>query len=192
MKNIILPALIMCFSLSIAYSQENTSNKTLVSKSIHSVSVNAADVLYRYEHAVAKKQTVFGEIGMGSNIAFQQDATGTYRWGMALYPAIGIGYRNYYNIEKRINSGKKTEFNSANYFGANVTANPIENIYTSKYYDASKQPTFTASLVWGLRRQLGKHFSFDFNAGPKVTDVSFKDDVDLGFIHAEWRFSYNF
>jgi len=189
MKKTLLTVLISVGLVSITYSQIND---PLVSKSIHSISVNTFDVYYRYEHAVTNTQTLFAEIGMGSNIALREDETGTYRSGMALYPSAGIGYRNYYNLQKRANAGKKTGHNSGNYFGTKIMVNPLDNFYTSKHFNESAQSTFEASVVWGLRRQLGKSFTFDFNVGPKISNVNFKDNVDAGFVHAQWRIAYNF
>jgi hypothetical protein len=186
-----LLTLMTLLNVSLTYSQVNN-NDPLVSDGIHSISASTFDVYYRYEHAIAKTQTLFAEIGVGSNIAYRQDETDTYRWGLALYPSAGVGYRNSYNIQKRANAGKKTGYNSANYFGANIVVNPLDNFYRSKHFDESTQSAFEASVVWGLRRQLGKSFTFDFNVGPKISNVTFKDNVDVGFIHVQWRFAYNF
>jgi len=195
MKKMLL-MLTIVLGLGRSYSQTEN-DAPLLSKGFHSVSANSLGMCYGYEHPIARTQTLFAEIGMGADAPLREEKNGLLekdrnRWTLALYPAASLGYRNYYNIQKRARTGRKTAYNSANYIGINMMLNPLGNVHESAYFEADKQTSFRAAAVWGLRRSLGKSFTFDFNIGPMVSDLSFKDGSEAGFLHAQWRFAYNF
>jgi len=189
--------LTIAFGLAKAHSQTGNDAPS-IAKGFHSVSVNSLAMHYGYEHPIARTQTLFADIGLGADAVLREEKKNSMfekdrnRWTLALYPAASLGYRNYYNIQKRARTGRKTAYNSANYLGVNIMLNPLGNIHESAYFEADKQTSFRAAAVWGLRRSLGKSFTFDFNIGPMVSDLSFKDGSEAGFLHAQWRFAYNF
>jgi len=189
--------LILTIVLGLGKSYSQTGNDaSSIAQGFHSISVNSLGIYYGYEHPIARTQTLFADIGMGADALLREEKQNggikKDRWTLALYPAASLGYRNYYNIQKRARTGRMTAHNAANYIGISVMLNPLGSIYESAYFEADKQTSFRAAAVWGLRRSLGKSFTFDFNIGPMVSDLSFKDGSEAGFLHAQWRFAYNF
>lgn len=191
MKFLLLP-LFFLNTIGISWSQSVNNDSLLLLKPLHSISISATNLMYRYEHPIANNQILIAEAGLGANLVYRKDITEEYRWGTSIYPELGIGYRNHYNIERRALKEKKTGLNSSNYYGVNALITPFNRIYTSKYYDTELNTHYEFSIVWGLRRQLGEKFVFDFNLGPKISNNTFKKDANSNIIDINWRFFYCF
>ena len=139
----------------------------------------------------AKKQTLFTEVGLENDLIIKGDNSNEYELASVIYAQLGVGYRNYYNIYKREAKGKRTGLNGSNYYGINGNIFPFKDIYRSKNYDSLKRH-YELEFVWGLRRDLGSRFAFDFNLGPRITNNTFKKNTDPDLLAVNWMFSYCF
>lgn len=84
--------------------------------------------------------------------------------GFALYPAITLQPKYYYNIAKRAEAGKNTKNNSANYIGLQVRYNPNWFVISNaKNVTANNQLNFIPTF--GIRRNFSGNFIYEFKAG---------------------------
>lgn len=121
------------------------------------------------------------ELGVGKNSSFNFDAIvgfalngGSDRdTNFGLYPGIGVEFRYYYNMERRLSKGKHISGNSGNYISAlnqwQLGSPLIGDLqYSSDYY-------YNAAIVYGIQRTYKSGFYFSLAFGPAV----FRDDFDV-------------
>ena len=99
--------------------------------------------------------------------------------------------RWYYNLNKRLEKSKNIRGNSGNYISALVLYTPE----TSSIFGNSsliKAASFFVGPVWGLRRQLGTRFSFEFLAGLGLERTFYPtpENEIIGILN--FNFGYNF
>ncbi|MFD1166943.1 hypothetical protein ACFQ2C_15145 [Sphingobacterium daejeonense] len=123
----------------IAKAQEISDSPVSLIKPLHSVSAYLNGLMYRFETPIAKKQTLFTEVGLENDLIIKGDNSNEYELASVIYAQLGVGYRNYYNIYKREAKGKRTGLNGSNYYGINGNIFPFKNIYRSKNYDSLKR-----------------------------------------------------
>lgn len=123
----------------------------------HSAKATFIGLSYAKEQSISQKSTVNFEFmiagGFGSNYL-----SGDY-WVIA--PVMRVEPRYYYNYPKRIEKGKKTMNNSANYLSLSADYQFGESIGSN----AQALQTFTVIPKWGLKRTIGNHFIFEFAVG---------------------------
>jgi hypothetical protein len=80
-------------------------------------------------------------------------------------PSFNLEPRWYYNLNRRMNKGKKTLNNGSNYVS-------IEFSYVPNWFSINSldnivivQPHYYVIPKWGLRRTIGNRFSFEFAMG---------------------------
>ncbi|SDS06779.1 hypothetical protein [Christiangramia echinicola] len=122
-------------------------------------SVNLLAPSAEYELAVAGRSTIDMNLGVG--FAYHNSSYGGEAFG--LFPGIEAQYRYYYNFGKRVDKGKKTSENSANYIAgvASITSGkPI--IGDLEYTD-----DFAGFVgpAWGLQRVYNSGFKLNLNLG---------------------------
>ena len=83
-----------------------------------------------------------------------------------LDPALTLGYRFYYNYNKREEKGKRTAMNSLNYLSPVFETSYSKNAISSDYLVEEKRRLMnTVGLVWGIQRNYMKRFSLDLQLG---------------------------
>jgi len=117
-------------------------------------------------------------IALRSEIGLENDYTvGTHYEGAGfiLQPIVSLEPRYYYNLEKRNSNGKKTNNNSGNYVSVRTSYHPDwfvlnldDNI--TKTADLAIVPT------WGLKRQIGAHFTYETAVGVGYRVVYVKEN----------------
>src|SRR5690606_26884330 len=98
------------------------------------------------------------------------------RFQLYLTPNIGLAYKYYYNMNKRVEAGKNVNNNAGNYIGLRLinglegwtTEKVKTETYTMESQGFSKNYIGFASAVWGMNRNLGKNFVFNFEVGPGI------------------------
>ncbi|MDI9337197.1 MAG: hypothetical protein QM539_02095 [Alphaproteobacteria bacterium] len=81
-----------------------------------------------------------------------------------LSPSFNLQYRNYYNFENRKNKNKRTNLNSANYFGPSLSI--IYSVFNDENDQfQARQTISTAGFVWGLQRTYKKRLNLELNLG---------------------------
>ena len=112
-------------------------------------------------------------------------------------PTLDLGYKYYYNMEKRAQKGKNIANNAANFFGISlVTAIGQYTVGVLRYeQERYKENVYNSgvqfSLVpkWGINRMLGKNAAFNLQLGPAITtDLA---DLSVG-VYSHIGFSYAF
>lgn len=124
----------------------------------------------RYERKLAPKHVV--EINGGLSYPFNFSFSKTITNGVtkteksayiAVLPHVGIAYRFYYNLDRRIDRGKITYANSANYITilSSFGFAPIYSNYPTKFSFLT-----TVGPAWGLHRTYIKsNMDINFNIG---------------------------
>jgi hypothetical protein len=122
------------------------------------------------EVRLSPKTTIIFDAGIGWNrLVYKYNSSYNIDLGFpALYASINP--RFYYNMNRRANLGKNISNNAANYFGLLLRAStyPIGQNYGP---DLGIGAT-SAEIHWGMQRNLGKGWLFDFRTGIGVTQNS--------------------
>jgi hypothetical protein len=113
-----------------------------------------------------------------------------YNWNF-LQPAVYVivNPKFYYNLDKRIEKGKKTGLNAGNYLGLVIK-------YTSKGLGENPDvwDALLFNLHWGIQRQVGKRWTFNTHAGigyaVDATDLS--NSSGTVYPALDLRFAYVF
>ncbi|WP_289022772.1 hypothetical protein [uncultured Salegentibacter sp.] len=152
MKKLLLLSFCLCSLLSI-----NAQDQASVEDGL--LSVNILTPAVEYEYGLTSSTTL--DLRLGSAFAYWKNTYFGENFG--IYPILGIQYRYYYNLEKRLDKGKNLKNNSANYIalsGAVQSGKPIiGNLeYNEAYFG-------TVGPVWGLQRYYNSGFKLDLNLG---------------------------
>ena len=114
-----------------------------------------------YEQGLGKSNTL--EIGGGINGVTWFENTGDFdEFRFAVVPFAETTFRNYYNLEKRQEKGKRTAMNSGNYWG-------IHARYHFEAFagdtDGHEFKSFFIAPVWGFQRNYNSQFSLGMDFG---------------------------
>lgn len=147
--------LLLCILISsIMYSQEKQTTDQL------SLKFGIIGGWIGYEKSLSKKFTINSEIGYEGGILINTHN----KVGYVFTTSFSTEPRYYYNFNKRIEKGKNTKNNAANYLSAELYY--IPDLLTSSN---RKNISVTQSIViipkWGLRRSLSEHLNFEFAIG---------------------------
>lgn len=125
-----------------------------------------------------------------SQIALSGDYSFTERFTYELNPKISIEPRYYYNLFRRKKRNKDITNNAGNYFGFKMNYLPYWFNITNKKDNERllrNNQAFSIMPTYGFRRNIGKHFDFEFNVGlgAKYDNIHPKKrwnlDIDLNF-----------
>jgi hypothetical protein len=121
------------------------------------------------EYAIASKSTIkFRTAITALTTAYKQQVMGmdNYLVSYTFHPIASLSYRNYYNIAKRDNNRRRTDYNSANYFSLSAMY-LFKNINEPTATGAiAPKSGFMPSLLWGIQRSFNRRMFFDVNIGP--------------------------
>lgn len=128
------------------------------------------------------------ETELGSNIYFS---------GLA-----NLSLRNYYNMNRRVERGRQTERNSADYITANIKfiSMPVafydnecncldfegEPIYRGEREKEDAIRGMMYGISWGIQRFIAKRVSFDFNLGPAYSTYKKSPVLQAGLTLIIW------
>lgn len=195
----------LCFVNTKLHAQEQTeiSDTITTAKTVanHSISINNHALFYSYEHPLGRLFTLEGRAGVQIPIGYTKGSTYPglgyigkgYRLGyttkdgiyLSAHPYLELTPRLYYNLNRRIKKGKRTQLNSANFFALSVQHifKPVATLNAEGYSLTSITPH------WGLRRvyldwlllevALGANYNRD-NYGTKDWDPYI--DVRVGYV----------
>ncbi len=102
-------------------------------------------------------------------------ATQPYYWRTAnINQSLALQMRYYHNLERRQRKGKKTGF-SGNYFAVELGgAFTLDNSPDGYYKWLSSGNRYSASLLYGIQREIGRNAYIDFNIGVSVGHYNVK------------------
>ena len=153
MKKLIFLVLITSF----CYSQEKINSS--VEKSIFGIQTGFLGVWVHNESRLSNQISLRSEIGM--NYGFFDNG---YGQNSIVYPTIRLEPRWYYNLEKRVKKGRKISNNSGNFLALNITYTP-DWFYISDLDNINIIGTITFIPKWGIKRTVGKHFTYETGIG---------------------------
>ncbi|WP_228520685.1 hypothetical protein [Flavobacterium sp. JLP] len=102
----------------------------------------------------------------------QNDFYGESTWYFT--PRITEQFRHYYNLEKRAQKGKKTEFNSGNFVALHANYD-FESISTNEWFNEHVS-SFTIGPVWGIQRTYKRKLNIDLHLGAGVIIDQFETE----------------
>ena len=116
---------------------------------------------------------IYNETGLTESIALRSELGFGFAWGSsatyidnssywAVMPVVMVEPRYYYNLNKRLNKGRRIEGNSGNFLALSVGIQPDFG-FTSDNVDLNKE--FYVIPSWGIRRSIGQSFSFETAIG---------------------------
>jgi len=132
-----------------------------VEKSIWGVQIGTFGIWAHNESRLSNTITLRTELGFDAGFSIYDDSSdNTY----IMAPVLTLEPRWYYNIKKRNNKGKKTLNNSANFIALKTSYRP--DWFTISNEDNASIPN-QISIVpyWAIKRNLGKHFTYETGFG---------------------------
>lgn len=150
-----LTFVILCISISLSAQEAS------VEKSTFGIQTGILGVWAHNEARLTNKIALRSEIGMDIAI-FKSNMYSDVSFLMG--SVIILEPRFYYNLEKRIGKNKSIEGNSGNFISIRTSTHP--NILNISSNDNVKIVA-DASIIpsWGLRRSVGKHFTYETDLG---------------------------
>lgn len=131
-----------------------------IEKSVTGLQIGFFDVDFYNESRLSNELALRSEIGLFPAVWGGDLYT---KVGFALYPAITLQPKYYYNFSSRIKKGRNIKNNSANYLSIQFRYIPDWFVISNKDVEISNQihviPTF------GIRRNFAKNFNYEFKAG---------------------------
>lgn len=119
-----------------------------------------------FEKSTGRNQTAVAKMGVSFSGSFTSSSSMGDKATFVLDPALTLGYRFYYNYNKREEKGKRTAMNSLNYLSPVFETSYSKNAISSNYLVEEKRRLMnTVGLVWGIQRNYMKRFSLDLQLG---------------------------
>lgn len=175
MKKILLSVVIIITAIA-----ANAQEQKLIS--FWRVSAGIAPVSIDYQMPLGESLVLHNSIGSGFYIDYKEGNKDDSHFD--LYAHIFSELRYLYSYKMRIEKAKDTKFNSASYLGVRLRCN-------IDYYKQNPKDTMTSNIaimgVWGLQRNLGSNFLFDFSFayGPayifRTNKFSYLGEISIAF-----------
>ena len=154
-----------------------------VEKSIFSIQTGFLGIWVNNEARLSNSFVLKSEIGLAAAI-----------WNVSLgkadfllAPQVTLEPRWYYNLRKRKSKSKNIAGNSGNFLGLQTSFLPGGWVISNA--DVNQRPVFSLFLVWGIQRQVGRHFNYELGTGPVYAHVfpdregyGKSDDFSLAFL----------
>ena len=191
MKKLVLTAVLCCLTF-YSYSQDKEQTAR-VEKSVYGIQTGFFGVWVHGEFRLSNKFALRAEIGLDLGTWENQYTNDS---GVFLSPVFILEPRFYYNLNKRLNKGKRIDGNSGNFIALKTSYHP--DLFTTGLSDPIE---FIADIAfvptWGIRRNIGKHFNYETGIGVGYV-IYFDDDYiqidntnDL-YINIHARIGYKF
>ena len=164
MKHVLLIVLISCLYIN-GFSQEKVQSAS-VESSVFGIQTGIAGLWVHGEFKLTNKFALRAELGLDLGI---WENNYTNETGIGLIPVITLEPRFYYNLNKRLNKGKRIDGNSGNFIALKTSYNS-DLFFIASNEDLNLETDFMIIPTWGIRRSLGKHFNYEAGFG-------------LGYIH---------
>ncbi|MCW2120384.1 hypothetical protein [Flavobacterium sp. 7A] len=153
-KSILMVA--VCFSTFLAKAQEAS-----VEETTYGIQTGLLGIWAHREEKLTNQIALREEIGFDGGFW-----SGSFypKNGFLLTPVITLEPRWYYNLNKRVRKGRNIDGNSGNYLSLKTSYHP--NWFVISNYDnveIADQISFVPT--WGIRRNVGKHFTYETGIG---------------------------
>ena len=151
------------------------SQNATVEKSTFGIQTGFLGIWMHNESKLSNLLSLRSEIGLDTGITIRN---GNNITGFLLTPVLTLEPRYYYNLNKRMNKSKRVDGNSGNFISIKTSYHPdwfvISNETNLNFItDISIVPT------WGIRRNIGSHFTYETGIGVGYVRYFKKDNVVL-------------
>lgn len=181
MKVLPISIFLLTFSLfSKAVISQRTYDSTCSVSQLKKIRLGLHGLTFQWEKPINQKSVFTIEAGMGGGLFLDEDAEINY----IVSPLLTFGFRNYYNVNRRIQKGKSTLNNSANFMFVDLSGNG-PSILSSYYFDSDFGLSLT--IGWGMQRNLSRKLNFEWSAGV-ATGTDFIDVVVTPILSANFSF----
>lgn len=140
-----------------------------VGKSVTKISSIKMGVLgfgYSQEYAIGKITTINFELGFLTGSVGNKNGAFDNSWDWSLPLAARVEPRVYYNLIRRSEKGKNTQYNSSDFIGLAVTYSSGTSIG-----NLTANPQLSFIPQWGIRRQISPRFYFEPSIGYGIVYV---------------------
>jgi hypothetical protein len=138
-----------------------TAQDASVEKSIYGLQTGILGIWAHNESRIADKFAIRSEVGFDAG--FFGGGFSESNVGYVFTPVLTVEPRWYYNLKKRDSKGRRTANNSANFFTAKINYHP--DWFTISSDDRIVFNQVAVIPTWGIRRVLGKHFTYEAAIG---------------------------
>ncbi len=157
MKNLFLTTILLWVFILSANAQEAGVEKSIWGAQIGIHPLGIYNETGLTESIVLRSELGFGFAWRSSSGLFADNSTA---W--AVMPVVMVEPRYYYNLNKRLNKGRRINGNSGNFLALSVGIEPDFGL-TSDNVELDKG--FHVIPMWGIRRSIGSSFSFETSIG---------------------------
>lgn len=170
------------------YAQETT-----VEKSVSGIQTGLIGIWGYHEAGLSESWALRTEIGMEGGFFLNNFYEGV---GFLLTPLVTLEPRWYYNIGKRARAGKTISGNSGNFLSLKASYNPDLFVISNKD-NISVVNQLSLIPTWGIRRNLGRHFTWETGLGLGYRYVfaksaGFAEDEEEAAVNLHLRLGYRF
>ncbi|MGE9314666.1 hypothetical protein ACLOAU_23620 [Niabella sp. CJ426] len=131
-------------------------------RQLHKIKVSVLGLTYQWEKPVSRKSVLTLEGGIAGGMSFSAGSISGTEFRYAIVPEVGLGFKNYYNLDKRFKKGKNINNNAANFIATDVFVNG-NPILSSGNITAREAVGLTAA--WGMQRFLSSKINFEWQGG---------------------------
>ena len=165
MKNILL-AVALC-ALTFSTKAQDAS----VEKSTFGIQTGFLGIWAHNESKLSNSIALRSELGLDAAI-YSNSFVG--KSGFVLVPALTLEPRWYYNLNKRVSKSRRIDGNSGNFISIKTTYHP-DTFFGGKDENINFISDISIIPTWGIRRNLGKHFTYETGIG--VGYIHYLEDV---------------
>ncbi len=143
-------------------SSANLTSTTRVSveKSIFSIQTGFIGIWINNEFRLSNSIALRTELGYSAQLMWGAGQMA----GFIMTPVATLEPRWYYNLQKRKSKSKRIDGNSGNYLSLQSSFYPAGAIL-GKYKAIVINPVLTLIPMWGMHRNIGRHFNYEVGAG---------------------------
>lgn len=196
MKAKLLISLILTSLFISSNAQENPETENpqtaSVEKSTFGIQTGLLGVWAHNELRLADEIALRTEIGMNVGIF-----GGLFypKTGFVMLPVITVEPRWYYNLDKRVRKSKPIAGNSGNFISIQTSYHP-DFFYISNYDDLITFNTVMVVPTWGIRRNIGEHFTYEtafgLGYGHQFRSAKGYQDIEGLALNIHARIGYKF
>lgn len=142
-------------------------------KQLHKIKLSLLGLTYQWEKPVSRKSVVTFEGGLAGGMSYSTGSISGTEFRYAIVPEMGIGFKNYYNLDKRFKKGKNINNNAANFIATDVFVNGNPILSSG---DVTARNAVGITAAWGMQRSLSSRINFEWQAGA-IGGTDFRDWV---------------
>jgi hypothetical protein len=153
---------------------------------VYGVQAGLSGINIQKEIPISESIVLRPEVGFGFEFYY------SYGFDLALFsliPKAGMDTKWYYNLKNRNKKGRNTEDNAANFFAFNIVH--YSNLFDISNYSPKRDNLINFVPNWGIRRNLGKHFNYEFALGYGVSYAIESESTGKG-LFLDFKIGYKF